>query len=433
MQPNVGPVQKRWHGWIGLIGILLLLGGLQIDVLHQISKGRASAELTYYRAAGALRHGNDPYVARGNVFPYVYPPLYALCFEPLTFLSQPAAARVMLALNSAFILAALLLCMHAMRRRVGCAGNFGDVMFSAMIAAVIVSIPIHNELRGLETNSLVLLSFALAFYWIDRHPVLAGIALAAAINIKYLPIIAVPYFLLRRRWTAAAATLIATVAIALLPALSLGWSTNLRYLHEAVGGLGHLTGGTSGAGNAKINGADDLSSLSITSTVARLSASSQWSKPIQLGIVGAVAAVWGACILLAYKRRGLAILRWPSAIGQNRPRFTKLLALEWGALVTFAVAFSPNTQNRNLVLAIIPATYAVALLCAPIAGRRRAIVAGAAIVLAIGLTLPVAFMGKPFTVSWLATGGPCWCLLIAFVVLSWVGTTLAGPVAEVEA
>ena len=342
----------------------------------------------------------------------------------MTRLSESDAARVMLGLNLCFVLAALLLSTRAMLVRLRGEAELGNVLFAAMIAAIIVSIPIHNELRGLETNSIVLLSFALALYWMDRRPMLAGAALAVAINIKYLPIIAVPYFLLRRRYTAAIATLAASVAIALLPVLSLGWSTNLRYLHEAVSGLGHLTGNEPDAG-AKVNGAGDLSSLSITSTIARLGAPSHWSKPVQLGIVGLIAAVWGGSILLAYRESSLPDFNWPADINQRTAPFHGLLAVEWAALLTFALAFSPNTQNRNLVLAIIPATLAAALICSPLRSAWRAAVAFVTTLMLIGLTLPIAMMGKTFTVAWLATGGPCWVLLITFIVLGWAGVLAA--------
>ena len=44
-----------WPGYVGLAGLILIFGGLGFDVLHQISKGRGGAELTYYRAASAAR------------------------------------------------------------------------------------------------------------------------------------------------------------------------------------------------------------------------------------------------------------------------------------------------------------------------------------------------------------------------------------------
>jgi hypothetical protein len=421
MDVNASRGKPMWPMVVGLFVLVLIFGGLSIDVLHQISKERTGAELTYYRAAVALRAGNDPYAGRNNIYPYVYPPLYAICFEPLTGMSELNAARVMFGLNAGFVLAAIVLGSRAMLRRLRAGTDAGNVLFVSMMVAVIACVPIHNELRGLETNSIILLSFVLALYFLDRMPVLSGLALAVAINIKYLPIIAVPYFLLRRRWTAAISTLVASVVLALLPAITLGWATNLRYLHEAVSGLGHLAGSESGQGAAQVNSTGDLSSLSITSTMARLGTTSQWGKPTQLAIVAAIAGAWLGLILLAYRKRRLAIWNWPPAREQRVVPFNALVAVEWAAMVTFALAFSPNTQNRNLVLAIVPASLAAALICSPLRGAWRALAALAAIGMTIGLVLPIYAMGKPFTVAWLATGGPCWALLATFVILAWAG------------
>ena len=91
-------------------------------------------------------------------------------------------------------------------------------------------------------NGLLVLSMVLALYWLDRRPVLAGLALAVGISVKYVPIIGLIYLALRRRWTAAIATVAGCALFALLPALSVGWTTNLHYQQMANRGLAVLFG-----------------------------------------------------------------------------------------------------------------------------------------------------------------------------------------------
>jgi hypothetical protein len=290
-----------------------------------------------------------------------------------------------------------------------------------------VVVPIHNEMRGMETNSIVLLSFVLALCWLDRHPILSGLALAVAISIKYLPVIAIPYLLLRRRWLAAVATVGWSIILALLPAVSLGWSTNLGYLHYSTGGLVHLAGMKSTTAVAKVQGTDVATSISITSSLSRGVGRLGWPNVMAPALVATVIIIWVAVILLGYRRRRLPILHWPNARAQRTAPFDALLAIEWAGVVTFALAFSPNTQNRNLVLAVVPVTLAAVLAWFPIPGHSRRWIGFSIGVILLGLILPVASMGKPFTVFWLHGAWPCWCLLVPYAILHRAGLAIAQP------
>jgi hypothetical protein len=410
-----------WLTRLVLILLFALLAGLFLDALHRISKNELGAFQTYYEAAKSLRDGRDPYVQRVGTYSYVYPPLYAFLCRPLACVPQRTAARVMLLANTAFILAALLLTAHAMLRRLGIRAIALNVAGVALSAAVIAAVPIYNELRGMETNALMLLCFALALHWLDRRPGRAGLSLALAINIKYLPLAAIPYLLIRRRWAAACATALWSVALALAPALSVGWARNLGYLRSAVGGLGSLAGASTTAGSAHINSASVDSSISITSTLARVGESVGWTARSGLLLGGAVAV---CCILVAisaYRRERLPLLLWPAPTAQRMRPSQSLVAIEWAGLVTSVLAFSPNTQNRNLVLAVIPATLAAILVRFPRPGASRLPTAIAIFMLLVALILPVATMGHHLTGVWQHSGMPCWCLLAAYIVLLHVG------------
>ncbi|HWE97556.1 MAG TPA: glycosyltransferase family 87 protein [Tepidisphaeraceae bacterium] len=401
--------------------MLTLLAGLFVDARHRINKSDTGAFSTYWEAARDLRDGRDPYGRHVGAYSYVYPPLYALLCRPLATMPLIQAARIMLVINTAFVLAALLLTSRSVLERLSISTSALNVLGVAFGAALLAAVPLHNELRGMETNALLLLSFALGLYWLDRRPGCAGLALAVAINIKYLPVLAIPYMLLRRRWAAAAATALWSAALALLPALFIGWTTNLRYLRMAVGGLGNLAGTGPAAGSAHVNQASVLSSISITSTFARLAEGLGWPSRSGLALGAAAAACCGLMAVVAYRRRRLPLLLWPAARAQTASPFQALVAIEWAGLVTGILAFSPNTQNRNLVLAVIPAVLAVVLLRFPRGGLSRRPVVIAVITMLVALILPIAAMGHENTGIWQHSGMPCWCLLAAYAVLLVVG------------
>ncbi|MDB5333197.1 MAG: hypothetical protein JWP03_4348 [Phycisphaerales bacterium] len=441
MRISESPPRRSAAPWVAAVvcvALLTLLAGLFVDARHRIDKNDTGAFSTYQEAARDLRDGRDPYAGHVGTYSYVYPPLYALLCRPLAALPLITAAHAMLLVNTAFVLAALLLTSRSVLERLAIPASALNVVGVAFSAALIAAVPIHNELRGMETNALLLLSFTLGLYWLDRRPGRAGFALAVAINIKYLPILAIPYMLLRRRWAAAAATALWSAALALLPALFIGWTTNLRYLRMAVGGLGNLAGAGSAAGAAHVNQASVSSSISITSTFARLAEALGWPSRSGLALGAAAAACCGLMAVVAYRHRRLPLLLWPAARAQTASPFQSLVAIEWAGLVTGILAFSPNTQNRNLVLAVIPAVLAVVLARFPRAGISPRPVVIAVITMLVALILPIAAMGHENTGIWQHSGMPCWCLLAAYAVLLNIGLNTClirvdGPPADLKA
>ena len=163
---------------------------------------------------------------------------------------------------------------------------------------------------------------------------------------------------------------------------------------------------------------DEPTSISVTSALARFAEKSGRSKAAAMAMSAGVAGVWFVLILAAYRRRQLPWLRWPAAHMQRARVFEALVAVEWAGLVTFALAFSPNTQNRNLVLATVPAALAAVLIFASTNRRMLALLVGVMVVMCAGLVLPVGGMGRPFTDFWTSGGLACWGLLAEYVIIS---------------
>ena len=300
-----------------------------------------------------------------------------------------------------------------------------------------------------------------------------------------------PWLLLRRRWAAAGGMLAWAVVFGFLPVPMLGWRQTAHYLHVAVNGpLGWMhesgpsappsaptapsaspaaepaaggsdrvraAGGANGAnggsdtagGPARARAAHvlpvtDNVSLSITSGLAR------WSIRLGYGSILPALAVSGAlacaCVAIAYgmyARNGVPCWAWPGARGQAAEPFRSLVAIEWSGLVVVAMAFSPNTNPRHLVMLIlVHAAAAAILLCGADAcgsdgveagaggaeaakPSRRPLVLGTAL-LALGLFLPwKGVMSPNFFKWWYTSGVPVWCLLVMYGTLLWVGLRLA--------
>ena len=192
---------------------------------------------TFYQAAQLALHHGDIYTAGATPdVRYVYPPLIAFVFTPLTALSLLGAAHLFLLFNTLMLFGSIALATKTILSRLDIDPTY--VFWPSVFLCSLLSwVHTHNVLIMGETDVLMLFLFTLAFYWLDSLPLLAGLALGFAFNIKYLSIVAIPYFLIRRRWGAVLYTLLGSIFFALLPALLLGWHETLRALRISMGGL----------------------------------------------------------------------------------------------------------------------------------------------------------------------------------------------------
>jgi hypothetical protein len=401
-----------------IAGIAALLGYFYWHTCRRIAGGNFDDFPHFYWAAGAVLRQRDPYLSgtRG----YIYPPLLAYLYMPVAKLSMAGAAYAVLPVLILCTLGSLLLASRESLRRVGAQVDAFTVCTVAMLSLLLIEDKVKGDLQMLQTNSLVLLLFALGLWGLDRSPLLTGAALGAAFNIKYLSLVMLPYLLLRRRWSTAAWFAGWAVGLALLPAIWSGWGSNLAHLHTAYAGIFRLVGiGPASAPAAETHDLRAGFSLSIPSALARETGSDATA----LLLSAAIALAWIAAGAWVYRQRGIPVIAWPAPAQQRDQPYRAMAGIEYACLVAAALVFSPQTNSRHLVLVLLPDAMAAAMLLHARPALRRGpwlkLCAGTLILLA-GLTLPPGNRhGRVFSSStaWLAAGGPCWCLLVMTLTL----------------
>jgi hypothetical protein len=396
--------------FVGIFAVYFILD------CRRITQGHFGDFRHFYYAARALLDGADLYTS--GTGGYIYPPLIALLYTPIAKLPYETAAFVMLAINCVLAASAIRLLAGEFVDRFGLPAVPTLIWSIALLGAVLDVDKIRNELQMLQTNALMLMMFVLALRWLDRRPILAGIALGVVFNIKYLSLAMVPYLIVRRRWKTLSAFVLSAFGFAFLPAVVDGWQANLRSLHVAFGGLLHMVG--AGAGEqANVEDITAMFSSSITSAMARLSEGGLPMSVVLLIVMGIALATLGIVIFL-YRREGFSLFQWPNARGQTLQPYRGIVGLEWAGLVTAALVFSPQTNTRHLFLALMVTVPTAALLLSGRWDRGRMILAAATLLAFLGFILPPG--RRPVTPQsasyrWTAVGGACWCLLMLFLTM----------------
>ena len=425
--PNLGPPPSLRPAHLAAAVLLLLYVWFWTVCAHRIHDapfaGFAHVFVTgsgdfehFYLAGEALRQGTDLYASGANG--YIYPPLVAFLFMPLTLLTVHDAAFAMLAVNLAMGLACAWFAAAEVLRRFRLAHAPADVIVVAAVATLLVATRLRSEFQMWQTDVAMMLLLVLALRWLDRRPQLAGIALGMAVCIKYMPILYLPYLLIRRRFVAASWMVAGMAAFACLPALASGWAANLHHLRIAFSGLLRLLGFEAiGPRVAKVDAMTADYSISVTSGLAR------WLGPSAapadaLAIALAIALIVVLAIAWAYRAAGVALLHWPGPAAQREQPWAGVVAIEWMALMVFALAFGPQTNPRHTSLLLMATTVLAVLLCRPRAGVSRRAAVAATVVLVFGLVFPPDLPGLESTLAWWrAVGGNGWCMAVMLPLL----------------
>jgi len=163
----------------------------------------------YYTAGEALRRGFSPYVNNVYEWPpvwdgidsyqharFLYPPLAAPPFEPLTHLGYYAAKNLWTALTLGCVVGTLAFIAYAARARLS------GLQLAVLVAGTAAFFPLLTHLERGQIDALVLLLLSCAFAAMasGRGQFAGGLAVAVACVLKVHCLYLVPFLLLRRKW-----------------------------------------------------------------------------------------------------------------------------------------------------------------------------------------------------------------------------------------
>jgi Glycosyltransferase family 87 len=164
---------------------------------------------TWYQAGQTVLHGGEIY-PHGQIFPFMYPPTCALMLAVPAFFGKAVLILILSSVNTV----AWLLCIWFTSALI----SEERTQNSPIVIANLIVMPIVWSSYHLGQPSLVLLALMLGAFLSLRYrrQFLAGALIAVAVAIKAFPLLAIPYLIYRRYWTAAAALLISLIILLLI-------------------------------------------------------------------------------------------------------------------------------------------------------------------------------------------------------------------------
>lgn len=401
--------------------IVLVLTAAAVPTLIRIASGQKTLDDfdVVYTGARAIAAREDINVASGRM--YIYSPFLAFVFQPLGLLPERIAAIAWVILIAIIILAATIIASREITETwLFSSSSDQDRAPSSIISAIALLLSftkIRSEFILGQTDCLILLGLALILYCLDRRPQLAALAVGVTANFKYLALIFVPYFVIKRNYRAASASIAWFAFFFLLPALEVGARLISDYMINAVAVLAKVIGGHSFARGALgdhapvVNSIAWTNSISISSMIFRLTRSLQISDAIAAIVIALLLIAIVATLARIGRRYDVDIFR-PAAIRpQNACAQTN--SIEWVTLSVLALIFGPQTTARHMIMLTL--VYIMGLALVFIEQRRvpRILLIGSMIATAVALSLPFRQTGAhPALVALKSAGTASWCTLL---------------------
>lgn len=364
----------------------------------------------FWSAGKAMLEGGDIYSERHGQN-YIYPPMFAWLFQPLATLDQRPGVYIWIVIDAAILFAGVLLFAHELVKRLRDKVDWSVIWTAAAFGLLMLVDKVMAQFKLQQTDGVMLLAMGLALRWMDSRPLLAGVVLGVAGNVKYLSLIALPWFVVRRRCKAAAGTVVGFVACLIIPALTRGWDRNLADLKVAFAGLVEAFGvNVEHLPRATSHPITWERSVSITSTMFRAAEALSLGNLIALAATGLFALACVAIVWAAYRKHRIPFLNLPAhAHG--------LIALEWVGLLIASLTFGPQTTARHMIQ-LIP-LFMLAWIVYPIVKPiwRRLFIVGCILLTLVMVLPPGGKQYQELLTTWRAIGVVSWVTLALFFTL----------------
>ena len=383
----------------------------------------------YYDASMALRTGQDMFAAWNPDSPltYIYPPLLAILFMPLTLLPLEVAAAVWTVISMILLSGCLWIGARDVMARFDGAQDVATLPVIILIATLLSVPRIKAEIDQGQVDYLVLIGIIGSLALLRKHPFLAGVVLGLVANIKYQTVIYVPLIVIRGWWSTLLGFILGSVGVALSGALVLGWDVNLAYLAESFSSLVLLFGGEAPADEGPlVFPLEWVESVSLSSTFARWSNALELSSSMTFLMVGVSATF---CLVIGwsiYLLNGVPLLLGRGGErGRTSARFQGLIALEWAGLLVAVLAFAPQTKMRHLAILILVMILVAQFLVVKRDRLSRLPLFVATLLCSLAMVLPFETDSGPFKMGprelWRANGGVIISILGLYFMTLWSG------------
>lgn len=341
-------------------------------------------DVDVYRMGGRAWLNGQPLYAGNALFqtptglklPFTYPPVAAIAFCPLAWLSLPGASAAITLLTFVLLLVATMILVTELLP--GQSFERRCWLTAAIVApATIWMEPISSNFAFGQVN-VVLMTLVIADCVPRRTPWPRGLLLGLAIALKLTPAVFVLYLLLRRDTRAALTALASFVAVS-LAGLALAWSDSLEYWTVTVRHTDRI-------GGAALN-----TNQNVAGVLARTSLNDQQR------------SLWWLIAALAV----LALTVWATrrVLRAGEPTLGLICVALFGLVV------SPVSWSHHWVW-LLPAV----LVGGVVAYRRRA--AGLAVISALGVAMTV-FTPIKLLPEHHETTAPLWRQLVGVPYLWW--------------
>lgn len=381
-----------------------------------------------YSAAQAMLNQVDIYAGTAGM--YIYSPFLAFIFQPLAVLPERVAAIVWLILSACIFFAASFIAATKMAKSWRLSQNETKTSIRWLIsaAALLLSFEkIRSDFTLGQTDCLIIIGLVCVLSWMGRRPLLAGIAAGATANIKYLALIFVPYFLIKRNYRAAIASIISFFLLFGLPAAEVGLRSMKTYAIDAVAVLAKVEGGLPGlteAGRSHkpvVNSVTWNNSVSLTSSILRYTRSHAVSDFVAATIIVILFVTIAMSIVLIGRHYGVDLLK--PALAKTGPRRDAAGTIDWAALIVLALIFSPQTTARHMILLMLVYTVGLGIVLAQNRNGPRILLIVSMLATALALSLPFRETGPhPALAALKEIGAASWCALLLILLIARIGS-----------
>lgn len=228
--------------WL-LIAVILAVAFLGSFYAHKLraSKRRYSDFHCYYTAGKRILSKENIYVIKDKeAAEFRYAPIFALFMSIFALLDEDVSDTIWFSINFLLLIIAFILLKKLLIPQETLNLKTSLILYALTILGVIRFI-FHNFDTG-QVNILILASILYGLYLISKgREEVGGAILAFSTMIKYTPLLFIPYFVLRKKLKLALVLIVFIFIYLFLPALFIGFKTNLLYLKNLVLILGKGT------------------------------------------------------------------------------------------------------------------------------------------------------------------------------------------------